>query len=62
MSLPREQATAAADLPHPFPQGSVRPFCGVCKGQEFDVRHLAWEKAALELGSNPASLPRETGV
>lgn len=62
MSLPREQATEAADLPHPFTQGPVGPFCGVCRAQELDARHLAWERAALEPGANATPLPRETGV
>lgn len=59
MSLPREKATHAADLPHEFAGDSSR--CELCGQFVHEARHLAWERAN-DATDVPATLPRETGV
>lgn len=56
----RERATEVQDLPHQFEAASA-DICRICHGAEQDARHLAWERAAVELASSDV-LPRERGI
>jgi hypothetical protein len=62
MSLPRETATHAPDLPHKH-QGKISLPCALCGEPAFELRHVAWEKANEDTTADPIlTLPRETGV
>jgi hypothetical protein len=56
----REKATELADLPHRFEGDGEH--CSLCSSELLDVRHVAWEKAALAPPTNPWFTDRERGT
>lgn len=60
MTVDRERATAARDLPHEH-AGPADGACEVCGADQLDARHVDWEKACAASASPQPGLVRELG-